>query len=107
MTRSEEKAKRWRPWQFSLRALMLLALMAGVFCAGRLSVRNELQSLRQQQAMFEKQQSAMEQGIADFKSKTVWHLKTDSWFRRSSAGNEARKLFIELDRMQQSAKQVK
>jgi hypothetical protein len=34
MTTQHDKAKRWRPWQFSIRTLLLLMLCAGCFLGG-------------------------------------------------------------------------
>jgi hypothetical protein len=39
----EEKAKRWGPWQFSLRSLLMLSILVGAFLAGRLSVKNQFE----------------------------------------------------------------
>jgi hypothetical protein len=106
MESRNEKGKRWRPWQFGVRFLMLLAVMAGVFCAGRLSARSELESLRRQQAVFRKEQAKMAKAIEEFKAKKIWHLKTYGWVRKDSARIDAMELFRELDRMHAVATQA-
>lgn len=37
MTSQHNKAKRWRPWQFSIRALLLLTLVVGSYLGGWMS----------------------------------------------------------------------
>ncbi|MBC8352589.1 MAG: hypothetical protein H8E66_11405 [Planctomycetes bacterium] len=41
MTSQHDKPKRWRPWRFSLRALLILTFGAGCVCAGWLERQRE------------------------------------------------------------------
>ena len=56
MTTQHDKAKRWRPWQFSLRALLLLMLVVASYLSGWMS--NEWkQQLELEQAKQEAQEA--------------------------------------------------
>ncbi len=51
MSRGEDKAKQWRPWQFRLQSLFIWAIVVGLVLGWLLSVerlREELQTLRLQ-----------------------------------------------------------
>ena len=61
MTTHHDKAKRWRPWQFSLRALLLLMLVVVSYLGGWMS--NEWKQQRELERSEQEMQAEMQKNV--------------------------------------------